>query len=157
MIHLLKYLVNIHNKNFNQIRSTFFIVFLLVLLITKIEQDTDIKILLLDFFWQSCFIICYQTLLDNMCIRICLSFSARLFHAFNKCVRFCLRNAHKSSFDKRRHFANNRWQMGGTDVIGALERLDTVLSEFCPGMWPWAVIAVALPAFMYGQNWRYYL
>jgi hypothetical protein len=68
MIYLLKYLVNIHNKNFNQIKSTFFIVFLLVLPITKIEQDTDIRILLLDFFWQSSFIICYQPLLENMCM-----------------------------------------------------------------------------------------
>jgi hypothetical protein len=38
MIHLLKYLVNIHNKNFNQIKSTFFIVFLLVLPITFVES-----------------------------------------------------------------------------------------------------------------------
>jgi len=39
--------------------------------------------------------------------------------------------------------------MGRTDVIGAHERLDTV---FCPGICPRAVIAVALPAFTYGQN-----
>jgi len=42
--------------------------------------------------------------------------------------------------------------MGGSDVIGAHERLDTVLSEFCPGICPGAVIAVALPVFTYGQN-----
>jgi hypothetical protein len=32
-----------------------------------------------------------------------------------------------------------------SDVNGAHERLDTVLSEFCPGICPGAVIAVALP------------
>jgi hypothetical protein len=42
--------------------------------------------------------------------------------------------------------------MGGSDVIGAHERLDTVLSEFCPSICPGAVITVALPAFTYGQN-----
>jgi hypothetical protein len=35
-----------------------------------------------------------------MCIRICLSFSVRIFNAFDKCVRFCLRNAtHLPSID----------------------------------------------------------
>jgi hypothetical protein len=61
------------------------------------------------------------------CIRICLSFSARLFHAFNKCVRFCLRNAHKSSFDKRRHFANNKerriWSAWAWYVDGQIQNL----------------------------------
>jgi hypothetical protein len=47
--------------------------------------------------------------------------------------------------------------MGGSDVIGAHERLDTVLSEIYPGICPGAVIAVALPAFTYEQNWRVYI
>jgi hypothetical protein len=32
-----------------------------------------------------------------------------------------------------------------------------VLSVFCPDICPWDDITVALPVFMYGQNWRYYL
>jgi len=38
-----------------------------------------------------------------------------------------------------------------------IERLDIVLSDFCPDICPWADIAVALPLFTYGQNWRYFL
>ena len=37
-----------------------------------------------------------------------------------------------------------------------IERLDIVLSDFCPDICPWADIAVAFPVFMYGQNWSYY-
>jgi hypothetical protein len=33
-----------------------------------------------------------------------------------------------------------------------IERLDIVLSDFCPDIFPWADIAVALPVFTYGQN-----
>ena len=32
-----------------------------------------------------------------------------------------------------------------------------MLSEFCPDIFPWADIALALPVFTYGQNLRYYL
>jgi hypothetical protein len=32
------------------------------------------------------------------------------------------------------------------------ERLDIMLSDFCPDICPWADIAVAHPAFTYGQN-----
>ena len=38
-----------------------------------------------------------------------------------------------------------------------IERLDIVLSDFCPDICQWADIAVALPVFTYGQHWRYYL
>jgi hypothetical protein len=34
----------------------------------------------------------------------------------------------------------------------AHERLDIVLSVFCPDICPWDDITVALPVFMYGQN-----
>jgi hypothetical protein len=33
-----------------------------------------------------------------------------------------------------------------------IERLDIVLSDFCPDIFSWADIAVALPVFTYGQN-----
>jgi hypothetical protein len=38
-----------------------------------------------------------------------------------------------------------------------IERLDIVLSDFCPDICPWTDIAVALPVFTHGQNLRYYL
>ena len=38
-----------------------------------------------------------------------------------------------------------------------IERLDIVLSDFCPDICTWADIAVTLPVFTYGQNWRYCL
>ena len=41
------------------------------------------------------------------------------------------------------------WKKSCIDLF--IERLDIVLSDF------WAGIAVALPVFTYGQNWRYYL
>ena len=56
-----------------------------------------------------------------------------------------------STFFKRQLTFRQKWRHG------AHERLDIVLSEFCPDICPWAVIAVALPVFTYGQNWRYYL
>ena len=34
----------------------------------------------------------------------------------------------------------------------AHERLDIVLSEFCPDICPWDAIVVALPVFTYEQN-----
>ena len=47
------------------------------------------------------------------------------------------------------------WKKWCIDLF--IERLDIVLSDFCPDICPWADIAVALPVFTYGQNWRYYL
>jgi hypothetical protein len=38
-----------------------------------------------------------------------------------------------------------------------IERLDIELLDFCPDICQWDYIAVALPVFTYGQNWRYYL
>ena len=40
---------------------------------------------------------------------------------------FCFRNANKSFLAERQHFPNDNWDLGGND-----ERLDIVLSEFCP-------------------------
>ena len=42
------------------------------------------------------------------------------------------------------------WQKSWIDLL--IERLDIVLSDFCPDICPWADITVALPVFMYGQN-----
>ena len=42
-------------------------------------------------------------------------------------------------------------------IVLFIERLDIMLSEFCPDICSWADIAVALPVFTHGQNWRYYL
>jgi hypothetical protein len=47
------------------------------------------------------------------------------------------------------------WKKSCIDLF--IERLDMVLSDFCPDICQWADIAVALPVFTYGQNWRYYL
>ena len=55
-----------------------------------------------------------------------------------------------STFSKRQLTVGRKWRHG------AHERLDIVLSEFCPVICPWADIAVALPVFTYGQNWCYY-
>jgi hypothetical protein len=38
------------------------------------------------------------------------------------------------------------------DLLVLIERLDIVLSDSCPDIWPLADIAVALLVFMYGQN-----
>jgi hypothetical protein len=49
-----------------------------------------------------------------------------------------------------------RWtstQLGGSDVMGLTRGLISCYQSFAP----MADIAVALPVFMYGQNWRYYL
>ena len=46
------------------------------------------------------------------------------------------------------------WKKSCIDLF--IERLDIVLSDFCPDIYPSADIAVALPMFTYGQNWRYY-
>jgi hypothetical protein len=37
-------------------------------------------------------------------------------------------------------------------IVLSIERLDIVLSDFCPDIYPWADIAVALPVFTYGKN-----
>jgi len=55
------------------------------------------------------------------------------------------------TFSKRQLTVGRKWRHG------AHERLDIVLSEFCPDICPWDDIVVALPVFTYGQNWRYYL
>jgi hypothetical protein len=47
------------------------------------------------------------------------------------------------------------WKKSCIDIF--IERLDIVLSDFCSDICPYADIAVALPVFTYGQNWRYYL
>ena len=54
-------------------------------------------------------------------------------------------------FSKRQLTVGRKWRHG------AHERLDIVLSVFCPDRCPWDDIAMALPVFTYGQNWRYYL
>ena len=46
------------------------------------------------------------------------------------------------------------WKKSCIDLF--TERLDIVLSDFCPDIGPWADIAVALLVFTYGQHWRYY-
>ena len=62
-------------------------------------------------------------------------------------------NASVSACETPTNFPSiNALEIGGSDVIGAHERLHTVLSEFCPGFFLGAVIAVALSAFTYGQN-----
>ena len=55
------------------------------------------------------------------------------------------------TFSKRQLTGGRKWRHG------AHERLHIMLSEFCPDICPWPDIAVALPVFTYGQNWRYYL
>jgi hypothetical protein len=52
-----------------------------------------------------------------------------------------------STFSKRQVTVGRKW---GHETH---ERLEIVLAEFCP----MADIAVALPVFTHGQNWRYYL
>jgi hypothetical protein len=52
-----------------------------------------------------------------------------------------------------RHFPNDNWQLGGSDVMGLTRGLISCYQSFAP----MADIAVALPVFTYGQNWRYYL
>ena len=47
------------------------------------------------------------------------------------------------------------WKKSCIDLF--IERLDIVLSDFCPDICPWADIAVALLVSTYGKNWRYYL
>ena len=42
------------------------------------------------------------------------------------------------------------WKKSCIDLL--IEKLDIVLSDFCPDICPWADIAVALPVFTYGQN-----
>jgi hypothetical protein len=56
-----------------------------------------------------------------------------------------------STFSKRQLTVGRKWRHGSH------ERLDIVLSEFCPDICPWTVIAVSLLVFTYGQDWRYYL
>ena len=56
-----------------------------------------------------------------------------------------------STFFKRQLTFRRKWRHG------AHESLDIVLSECCPDICLWAVIAVALLVFTYGQNWRYYI
>ena len=53
----------------------------------------------------------------------------------------------------RRHFPNDNWQLGGSDVMRHTRGLISCYQSFAP----MADIAVALPVFTYGQNWRYYL
>jgi hypothetical protein len=53
----------------------------------------------------------------------------------------------------RRHFPNDNWQLSGSDVMGPQRGLISCYQSFVP----MADIAVALPVFTYGQNWRYYL
>jgi hypothetical protein len=55
------------------------------------------------------------------------------------------------TFSKRQLTVEWKWRHR------ARERLDIVLSEFCPDICPCDDIAVALLVFTYGQNWRYYL
>jgi hypothetical protein len=45
---------------------------------------------------------------------------------------FCLRNANKSSFAGRRHFLNNNWQMGRSDVMGLTRGLISCYQSFAP-------------------------
>ena len=45
------------------------------------------------------------------------------------------------------------WKKSCIDLF--IERLDIVLSDFFPDICPWADIAVALPVFTYGQNYKY--
>jgi hypothetical protein len=45
------------------------------------------------------------------------------------------------------------WKKSCIDLF--IERLDIVLSDFSPDICPWADIAVALPVFTYGQNYKY--
>jgi hypothetical protein len=54
---------------------------------------------------------------------------------------------------ERRPFLNDNWQLGGSDVMGLTRGLISCYQSFAPI----ADIAVALPVFTYGQNWRYYL
>jgi hypothetical protein len=42
------------------------------------------------------------------------------------------------------------WKKSYIDL--SIERLDIVLSDFCPDIYPWADIAVALPVFTYGKQ-----
>jgi hypothetical protein len=42
------------------------------------------------------------------------------------------------------------WKKSCIDLF--IERLDIMLSDFCSDICPWVEIAVALPAFSYGQN-----
>jgi hypothetical protein len=42
------------------------------------------------------------------------------------------------------------WKKSCIDLF--IERLDIVLSDFCPDICPWADIAVALPVFTYGKK-----
>jgi hypothetical protein len=47
----------------------------------------------------------------------------------------------------------DNWQLGGSDVMRHTRGLTSCYQSFAP----MADIAVALPVFTYGQNWRYYL
>jgi hypothetical protein len=66
---------------------------------------------------------------------------------------FCFRNANKFFLAERRHFPNDNWQLGGSDVMGLTRGLISCYQSFAP----MADIAVILPVFTFGQNWRYYL
>ena len=68
-------------------------------------------------------------------------------------LRVLLPKRHKSFLAERRHFPNDNWQLGGSDVMGLTRGLVSCYQSFAP----MADIAVALPVFTYGQNWRYYL
>ena len=47
------------------------------------------------------------------------------------------------------------WKKSCIDLF--IERFDIIFSDFCHDICPWVDIAMALPVFTYGQNWRYYL
>ena len=75
-------------------------------------------------------------------------------------LRFLLPKHHQifprwtAIFFKRKLTFRRKWRHGAHERLGIVV---LVLLEFYPDICPWAVIAVALPVYTYGQNWGHYL
>jgi len=61
-----------------------------------------------------------------------LTFLCLDFHIFYERVSFCLRNTNKSFLAGHRHFPNDNWQLGGSDVIGLTRGLISCYQSFSP-------------------------
>jgi hypothetical protein len=72
-------------------------------------------------------------------------------YVFNLCKNYEL-SVLEYSLAERQHFPNDNWQVDGSDVMELTRGLISCYQSFAP----MADIAVALPMFTYGQNWRYY-
>ena len=121
---------------------------------THIGQRVDIgRGMITDLIWKKACIYLFITYFNIELKRTKLTFLCLDFSYFLRKCQFLLPKHQQifprwtPTFSKRQLTVGRKWRHK------AHERLDIVLSEFCPDIYPWPDIAVALPVLLLINMW----